>query len=92
MLTILHPSGFLCCALISLSCLVLSLPCVGFTADLRSNTGGQAFPQCVFDHWQILPGDPADPTTRPGGVVAETRKRKGLKEGLPDLANYLDKL
>lgn len=21
----------------------------GFTADLRSNTGGQAFPQCVFD-------------------------------------------
>ena len=30
----------------------------GFTADLRSNTGGQAFPQCVFDHWQIMPGDP----------------------------------
>merc|ERR1712202_65567 len=28
----------------------------GFTADLRSNTGGQAFPQCVFDHWQIMPG------------------------------------
>merc|ERR1712088_981508 len=27
----------------------------GFTADLRSNTGGQAFPQCVFDHWQVLP-------------------------------------
>merc|ERR1712048_1447699 len=25
----------------------------GFTADLRSQTGGQAFPQCVFDHWQI---------------------------------------
>uniref|UniRef100_A0A8C4RV20 Tr-type G domain-containing protein n=1 Tax=Erpetoichthys calabaricus TaxID=27687 RepID=A0A8C4RV20_ERPCA len=30
----------------------------GFTADLHSNTGGQAFPQYVFDHWQILPGDP----------------------------------
>lgn len=41
----------------------------GFTADLRSNTGGQAFPQCVFDHWQILPGDPADATTRPGARV-----------------------
>ena len=38
----------------------------GFTADLRSNTGGQAFPQCVFDHWTILPGDPLDPTTKPG--------------------------
>lgn len=28
----------------------------GFTADLRSSTGGQAFPQCVFDHWQVFPG------------------------------------
>merc|ERR1711994_840525 len=32
----------------------------GFTADLRSNTGGQAFPQCVFDHWQVMQGDPMD--------------------------------
>ncbi|CAI8047296.1 Elongation factor 2 [Geodia barretti] len=64
----------------------------GFTADLRSNTSGQAFPQCVFDHWQILPGDPFDPTTKPGIVVTDTRKRKGLKESLPDLSNYLDKL
>jgi elongation factor 2 len=64
----------------------------GFTADLRSNTGGQAFPQCVFDHWQILPGDPFEATSRPGTVVTDTRKRKGLKEGIPDLANYLDKL
>uniref|UniRef100_A0A6Q2YZN3 Tr-type G domain-containing protein n=1 Tax=Esox lucius TaxID=8010 RepID=A0A6Q2YZN3_ESOLU len=64
----------------------------GFTADLRSNTGGQAFPQCVFDHWQILPGDPFDETSRPWQVVADTRKRKGLKEGIPGLDNFLDKL
>ncbi|XP_041659098.1 elongation factor 2-like [Cheilinus undulatus] len=64
----------------------------GFTADLRSNTGGQAFPQCVFDHWQILPGDPNDASTKAAQVVAETRKRKGLKEGIPCLDNYLDKL
>lgn len=64
----------------------------GFTADLRSNTGGQAFPQCVFDHWQILPGDPFDGTTKPGEIVTLTRKRKGLKEGIPGLDNYLDKL
>ncbi|XP_026543489.1 elongation factor 2-like [Notechis scutatus] len=64
----------------------------GFTADLRSNTGGQAFPQCVFDHWQILPGDPYDANSRPFQVVAETRKRKGLKEGIPPLDNFLDKL
>lgn len=45
----------------------------GFTADLRSNTGGQAFPQCVFDHWQILPGDPMEPSTRPYQVVQVRR-------------------
>uniref|UniRef100_A0A1E1XHM1 Putative elongation factor 2-like isoform 1 n=1 Tax=Amblyomma aureolatum TaxID=187763 RepID=A0A1E1XHM1_9ACAR len=64
----------------------------GFTADLRSNTGGQAFPQCVFDHWQILPGDPLDGKSRPYNVVMETRKRKGLKDSLPDLDQYFDKL
>jgi len=64
----------------------------GFTADLRSNTGGQAFPQCVFDHWQILPGDPFEATSKPCQVVTETRKRKGLKEGIPPLDNFFDKL
>merc|ERR1711970_1183653 len=66
----------------------------GFTADLRSNTGGQAFPQCVFDHWQIMQGDPLDPDgkSKPFDICQQTKKRKGLKEGLPDLGNYLDKL
>lgn len=64
----------------------------GFTADLRSNTGGQAFPQCVFDHWQDMNGDATDPTTKPGVVVTETRKRKGLSVELPPLDRFLDKL
>jgi len=64
----------------------------GFTADLRSNTGGQAFPQCVFDHWQVMPGDPLQENTKPWQICQDTKKRKGLKEALPDLANYLDKL
>eukprot|EP00731_Ephydatia_muelleri_P015614 Em0009g38a len=64
----------------------------GFTADLRSNTAGQAFPQCVFDHWQVLPGDPFESGTKPATVVFDTRKRKGLKETIPALDNYLDKL
>ncbi|GFR62025.1 elongation factor 2, partial [Elysia marginata] len=64
----------------------------GFTADLRSNTGGQAFPQCVFDHWAILPGDPLVAGTKPAEVVEKSRKRKGLKEGVPSLDNFLDKL
>merc|ERR1712211_211636 len=36
----------------------------GFTADLRSNTGGQAFPQCVFDHWQVMQGDPMEESSQ----------------------------
>ncbi|KAF8544934.1 elongation factor 2 [Trichophaea hybrida] len=65
----------------------------GFTADLRSNTGGQAFPQSVFDHWQVLPGgSPIDATTKAGQIVQEMRKRKGVKEAVPDVSNYYDKL
>merc|ERR1712137_733025 len=65
----------------------------GFTADLRSNTAGQAFPQQVFDHWQVLQGgSPLDNTTLPGKIVAEMRKRKGIKVEVPDLNNYYDKL
>jgi len=64
----------------------------GFTADLRSNTGGQAFPQCVFDHWQVMQGDPMDEASKPFQICQDTKKRKGLKMGLPDLGNYLDKL
>jgi len=64
----------------------------GFTADLRSHTGGQAFPQCVFDHWQVMNGDPLDATSKIGQIVAGIRKRKGLKEEIPALENYLDRL
>jgi elongation factor 2 len=64
----------------------------GFTADLRSATGGQAFPQCVFDHWQVLPGDPFEAGNKTFDIVAETRKRKGLKENIPALDNFLDKM
>ena len=60
----------------------------GFNADLRQATSGQAFPQMVFDHWQILPGgSPLDPQTKPGQVVQALRKRKGVKEVVPDVSN-----
>lgn len=32
----------------------------GFETDLRTHTQGQAFCQQIFDHWQIVPGDPLD--------------------------------
>jgi len=64
----------------------------GFTADLRSQTSGQAFPQCVFDHWQVVNGDPLETGSKPYEIMMETRKRKGLKEAPPELSNFLDKL
>jgi len=65
----------------------------GFTADLRSQTGGQAFPQCVFDHWKVLNGDPLDPTSGKAiELVTATRKRKGLAVEIPELDRFIDKL
>jgi len=65
----------------------------GFTADLRANTGGQAFPQCVFDHWKVLQGDPLDPSSGKAiELVNATRKRKGMEGGVPPLDRFLDKL
>jgi elongation factor 2 len=60
----------------------------GFNADLRQGTGGQAFPQSVFDHWQILPGgSPLDSTSLVGKIVQDMRKRKGLKVEVPGVDN-----
>ena len=64
----------------------------GFTADLRASTGGQAFPQCVFDHWQEFPADPLSAGSQANVIVENIRKRKGLKPEIPDLANFIDKL
>jgi elongation factor 2 len=60
----------------------------GFNGDLRQATSGQAFPQSVFDHWQVLPGgSPLDATSKTGIVVLDMRKRKGIKVEVPDVNN-----
>lgn len=64
----------------------------GFTGHLRSLTGGQAFPQCVFDHWALVSGDPQEAGSRAAEVVAQIRARKGMPEGIPGLDKYIDKL
>jgi len=63
----------------------------GFTEDLRSNTGGQAFPQCVFDHWNVVAGDPFQ-AGKAKEIVEGVRKRKGLALEIPPLDRFLDKL
>ena len=64
----------------------------GFTQALRAATSGRAFPQCVFDHWEQLNGDPFEENSQAGKLVKQIRARKGLKEGIPALDNFLDKM
>jgi len=64
----------------------------GFTQHLRELTSGRAFPQCVFDHWEMITTDPYDPASKAGTLVEQIRKRKGLKPGIPLLENFTDKL
>jgi len=64
----------------------------GFETDLRTHTQGQAFCMSVFNHWQIVPGDPLDKSivihpleVQPATHLArefmiKTRRRKGLSE------------
>merc|ERR1711887_102756 len=65
----------------------------GFVADLRAATSGQAFPQCVFDHWALMGGDALDPADKLGELVQSIRKRKNLSSvEVPGLERYYDKL
>ena len=64
----------------------------GFTQHLRAQTSGRAFPQCVFDHWETISGDPFEKGSKAEALVDNIRKRKGLKPGIPALDNFIDKL
>merc|ERR1712168_857446 len=64
----------------------------GFTAHLRSQTGGQAFPQCVFDHWEVILSDPLQEGSQSQKIVEACRVRKGLNPAIPPLDRYYDKL
>jgi len=64
----------------------------GFETDLRTHTQGQAMCLSVFDHWQLISGDPLDKSIvirplepQPAQHLArefmvKTRRRKGLSE------------
>lgn len=73
----------------------------GLESDLRSSTQGQAFLQKVFDHWQVLPGDPLDGDVilhplEPAPKMAmardfmvKMRRRKGLSDDV-SIVKYFD--
>mmetsp|Transcript_17701 Transcript_17701/g.37892 ORF Transcript_17701/g.37892 Transcript_17701/m.37892 type:complete len:982 (+) Transcript_17701:99-3044(+) len=64
----------------------------GFETDLRTHTSGQAMCMTMFDHWQLVPGDPLDrsillrplePAPAPHlarEFMLKMRRRKGLSE------------
>jgi elongation factor 2 len=65
----------------------------GFNSFIRSNTSGQAFPQCVFDHWAQMYGDPLNTDSAVRKIIDDTRKRKRLNDvTIPPLDRFLDKL
>jgi len=64
----------------------------GFVADLRQQTSGQAFPQCVFDHWECIGGNITAAEGQLVKKILSIRERKGIKVEMPDLSDYLDKL
>jgi len=73
---------------------------IGLDKELRKATGGKAFSQCAFSHWQAMSGDvfaevadPSDDNNKSlAAIVQRVRIRKGNKATLPPLSQYLDKL
>ncbi|GJM93177.1 hypothetical protein PR202_ga09710 [Eleusine coracana subsp. coracana] len=53
---------------------------------------GLAFPQCVFDHWDMMSSDPLEAGSQAAQLVLDIRKRKGLKEQMTPLSEFEDKL
>jgi len=78
--------------LYQIKCYLPVMESFGFTADLRAATAGQAFPQSIFDHWQLMPGDPTQAGSKPYDILRAVRKRKGLPEDIPGFDKYYDKL
>jgi 116 kDa U5 small nuclear ribonucleoprotein component len=88
--------------LYTIKALIPVIDSVGFESDIRLSTQGQAFCQQMFDHWQIVPGDPLDTTqvVRPlepamaqqlaRDFCIKTRRRKGLNVDV-SATRYMDK-
>jgi len=64
----------------------------GFVSKLREATSGQAFPQCVFDHWEEMNGDALEDGDKLNDLILSIRQRKKLSAEVPPLDRYMDKL
>merc|ERR1712151_1425540 len=67
----------------------------GFSTALRAATGGQAFPQCSFSHYETLDNDPFNEGGRVSTIIKAVRERKGVRalESLDsEIGRFHDKL
>jgi elongation factor 2 len=64
----------------------------GFTELLRKNTAGQAFPQMMFSHFEVVPGLITDEGSMANKIIMDVRARKGMKPTLPVFGDYYDKV
>ena len=64
----------------------------GFIDDLRGATSGTAFATLCFSHYQVVPGDPLEEGSYANKIAMKIRKRKELKDTMPVLEDYNDKL
>ncbi|KAF9616042.1 hypothetical protein IFM89_028339 [Coptis chinensis] len=64
----------------------------GHVFEKIAATSGQAFPQYVFDHWDMMSSDPLEAGSQAATLVSEIRRRKGLKEQMTPLSEFEDKL
>lgn len=77
---------------VTLKALLPVLESFGFTSFLRQETGGQAFPQMVFSHYETISSDPLEKGSKAEELSLATRKRKGVAVEIPNIDQYNDKL
>merc|ERR1711865_721898 len=57
----------------------------GFVSALRQQTSGQAFPQCVFDHWENIQGNAMVEGKVQDLILACRKRKKNIKVEMPAL-------
>ncbi|KAL4568328.1 hypothetical protein LXL04_023937 [Taraxacum kok-saghyz] len=65
----------------------------GFSTELSNasaNLGHATTAQCKFNHWEIINSNPTVDDTPANLIVRDVRRRKGLPEPMPQLADFED--
>ncbi|KAJ1491030.1 hypothetical protein T484DRAFT_1776068 [Baffinella frigidus] len=63
---------------------------LGFNEEMSRISEDHVFAQSVFDHWEVVDGDPLVDGPLRRDVIAPLRTGKGLPAAIPPLDRYLD--